>query len=416
MLNRVQYSRRIALGAALIMASATTVVAQNGMAETKWEPWIGCWRVTRDGQLGLASVGPLVCVTPAGVSSAVQIATIDSGKVVARDTINADGTDRQIAKGGCTGSQRAHFSSDAKRVYLHSELACGTGLKRSGTGMLSISPDGEWLDIESMQVAASSTVSATRFHTAKAVASEVPADIAAATTGRELAISAARAAAGEPLSSASIIDAVKQVDTAVVQTWIVQRERRFNFDAKALTALADAGVPGSVTDVLIGVSYPEHFALQERPASVLGGGPLTPLDSARLASQYLSNRCYSGFDPYWNSSSWFDPCASRFGLSYLYSPYRYGSYGYNTYGYGFTPGYVGYVPVVVVKGDNPHGRVVNGHGYTRSGDGFATSGSSSHGSSGSSASASGGSAASSSGSSSSGSSSSGGGRTAHGRP
>lgn len=415
MFNRVQYSRRIALGAALIITSATTVVAQTGVADTKWEPWIGCWRVTRGGQLNLAPTGPLVCVTPTGISSAVQIATIDSGKVVARDTVNADGADRQIAKGGCTGSQRAHFSSDAKRVYLRSELACGTGLKRSGTGMLSISPEGDWLDVESMHVAASSTVSATRFHAAKVAASEVPADIATATTGRELAISAARAAAGEPLSSASVVDAVKQVDTAVVQTWIVQRGRKFNFDAQTLVALADAGVPGSVTDVLIGVSYPEHFALQEQSASAMAGGPLTPLDSARLASQYLSSRCY-GFDPYWSSSSLFDPCASRFGLSYLFSPYRYGSYGYNPYGYGYTPGYVGYVPVVVVKGDNPHGRVVNGHGYTRSGDGFATSGSASPGTSGSSASAGGGSAASSSGSSSSGSASSGGGRTAHGRP
>jgi hypothetical protein len=364
-----------------------------------------------------------VCVSPTAVTSAVQIVTIDSGRVVARDTVNADGAERRVAKGGCTGWERAQFSSDANRVYLRSELACGAGLKRSGSGMLSMSPDGDWLDVQGMTVGGASTVRATRFREAKIAALDVPADIALPNAGRELATSAARTLAGAPLSGEAIIEAVNRVDTAVVQTWIVQRGRKFRLDGAGLMALADAGVPGSVTDVLIGVSYLEHFALQERPGSVMAG-PLTPLDSARLASQYLSSRCDNRFDSYWSSSFLLDPCSSRFGVSYLYNPYRYGSYGYNSYGYGYNTGYAGYVPVVIVKGsDTPHGRVVNGRGYTRNSDGSASSGSlfgsSAWGSASGSRSAGSGSTGSSgspsSGASSSSSSSSAG-RTAHERP
>jgi hypothetical protein len=414
MFTRSHFSRHIALGAGFVMACAATGVAQTVTPDTRWQPWIGCWQAS---QIGLGRTAPFVCVTPTPVASAVQIATIDSGKIVARDTVYADDSQRALAKGGCSGWQRANFSADAKRVYLRSELTCGTGLKRSGTGLLSISPDGEWLDDQSMTVAGASTVRATRFHAAKVTSAEVPAEIAAATAGREMLIEASRASAGAPISSGEIIEAVKQLDTAVVQTWIVQRGRKFTFDAKALMALADAGVPGSVTDVLIGVSYPEHFALQDRPATALSGGAMTPLDSARLASQYLSSRCLGSVDPYWGSSL-YDPCASRYGLSSFYNPYRYGSYGYNPYGYGYGYGtsYVGYGPVVVVKGDTPpHGRVVNGHGYTRSGDASTTASRGSYGSGSSSSSGSGSAGSASSGSSSSGSSS-GEARTAHGRP
>lgn len=417
MLTLIQYSRRIALGAALVMIPIATSAAQTAAADARWQPWIGCWRADP-----IATVAPTVCVTPTAVTSAVQIATIDSGRVITRDTVNADGASRQVAKGGCTGTERARFSADANRVYLRSELTCGGGIKRVGTGMLSIAPDGDWIDVQGTSAGGNSAVRATRFHEAKMPASELPAEVAVVAGPRDLSAGAARTAAGAPLSSPVIVEAVKELDTAVVQTWIVQRGTRFKFDAKELVALADAGVPGSVTDVLIGVSYPDHFALQDRAPRMVGGNELTSLDSARLASEYLNSRCYGygAYDALWGSASRFDPCGYRYG-SYGYNYYRYGSYGYSPYGYGYGygSGYVSYAPVVVVKGeDKPHGHVVNGHGYTRdSGTGssgsYAGSASSSH-SSGSGGSGGGG--GSSSGGSSSSSSSSGGGRTAHAKP
>ena len=158
-----------------------------------------------------------------------------------------------------------------------------------------------------------------------------------------------------------------------------------------------------------------------------GYGDLSSLDSARVASRYINDRCF-GLDPL---VTLYSPCG-RYGNA-LYGGY--GFYGYNTYGSGYYyPGYNygsygGYyrgfygAPVVVVKGDQQqvsHGRLVKGEGYTP-GPGSSSSGSTaSHPSGSSSSSGSSGSSGStgstSGGSSSSGSTSSGGGRTAIPRP
>lgn len=420
MFTRIHAAPRVALGAVLFVLGASTARAQAATTDPRWEPWIGCWQPEAPLQADIAAKLPFVCVTPTNVRSAVQIATVENGKVVSRDTVNANGQQHRVDKQGCSGWDRADWSADARRVYLHSELTCTAGLKRTGTGLLAISPEGEWLDVQSVTTSGNTGVRAVRYHEATTTVG-LPAEMASLNTGRQLATNAARASAGAPLNGAAVVEAVKLVDTSVVQTWIVQRGRKFTLDAKALVALADAGVPGSVTDVLIGVSYPERFALQQPPARLAAGSELTPLDSARLVSEYISSRCFNVLDPYWSSSSYgIDPCYSRYGYyGYGYNPYRYSPFGYGGYGYGYGSGYYygGYVtsaPIVVVKGDETHGQVVKGRGYTRTGDGSASGGSSTSrsGGSGSSSGSSGGSSSGSSGSSSSGSS----GRTAHPRP
>jgi hypothetical protein len=253
-------------------------------------------------------------------------------------------------------------------------------------------------------------------------------------------------AAAATLNVADIADAVQHTDPAVTQAWLVERGAQFNLDAKKLVQLADAGIPGSVTDVMVGLSYPEHFALQAGPGQMLAGGTLSARDSARIASQYVNDRCFDGIDPLWDAPGSFDPCYGThwglrsygygygygFGYGSGYSPYGlYDNGYYSPYGYynGFGGGYYS-VPVVVVKGDQApqaHGRVVNGRGYSQgsnsSGTGAVPNNSSAPSSRGSSSgSGSSGSGSSSSGSSSSGSSSSGssssgsGGRTAVPRP
>jgi hypothetical protein len=419
MITRIHIASRLTLAAAVLLTLATTARAQTATPDPRWEPWIGCWQPEAPPEIDVATKLPFVCVTPTNVSSAVQIATVENGAVVSRDTLNANGQQHPVSKQGCSGWDRAEWSADSRRVYLRSELACTAGLKRSGTGLLAISPEGEWLDVQSVTTSGNTGVRATRYHEATTTAS-LPAEFAKLNAGRQLATNAARASAGAPLNGAAVVEAVKLVDTSVVQTWIVQRGRKFTIDAKALVALADAGVPGSVTDVLIGVSYPERFALRQAPALLAGGRELSPLDSARLVSEYVSNRCFSNFDPFWMRSYGIDPCASRYGYyGYGYNPYRYDPFGYGGYGYGSSYYYGGFItsaPIVVVKGEETHGQVVKGRGYTRTSSGSSSSGSSTSrsGGSGSSSSGSSGSSSGSSGSSSSGSSSSG--RTAHPRP
>jgi hypothetical protein len=416
MTTRIHAASGLALGAAILLCIGTTTRAQSAKSDPRWEPWIGCWQPEAPPQADVATKLPFVCVSPTNVSSAVQIATVENGSIVTRDTVDASGQQRTVNKQGCTGWDRAQWSADSRRVYLHSELTCTAGLKRTGTGLLAISPEGEWLDVQSVTTSGNTGVRATRYHEV-ATAAGLPAEMANLTSGKQLATNAARASAGAPLNGAAIVEAVKLVDTSVVQTWIVQRGRKFTLDAKALVALDEAGVPGSVTDVIIGVSYPEHFALRQ-PSGLVAGSELSPLDSARVASEYVSNRCFNNLDPYWTRSYGIDPCASRYGsYGYYYSPYRYSPFGYGSYGYGSGYYYGGFVtaPIVVVKGEDTHGQVVKGRGYTRTGDGSASGGSTSRSGGSSSGSSSGSSGGSSGGGSSSGGSSSSG-RTAHPRP
>ncbi len=421
---RMNFTRRTALlSSALLLTAASMAGAQTSAVAPSWDAWIGCWKPAFAATP--ASASPTVCVSRTAVSSAVEVATIQNGTVLTRDTIDASGQQRAVSSQGCTGWELARWSADVHRVYLQSEVTCADKIKRIGTGILAISPSGDWLDIHGVTAGGNSGVRVTHYTDAPvSLIDSLPA-IAGGRATRQIATSGARTAAGSALAISAIAEAVKAVDTAVVQAWIVERGARYTLDAKQLIALADAGVPGSVTDVMIGVSYPNHFALDQRVSSALSGeSDLSPFDSARIVSRYITERCFGLSDPLWYTPGLYDPCRSRYGTAGygygLYGRVYPGYYGYSNYGYS-NIGYSGYygAPVVIVRGTETqqHGKVIKGVGYTSGSSSGTTSGaSSSRSSSGSSSESSGSSG--SSGSSSSGASSSGssGGRTAHPRP
>lgn len=423
MIIRMNFTRRAAfLSSALLLAAASMTGAQTSAVTPSWDAWIGCWKPATAAGTPLAATST-VCVSRTAVSSAVEVATIQNGTVLTRDTIDASGQQRAVSSQGCTGWELARWSADVRRIYLQSEVTCADKIKRIGTGILAISPSGDWLDIHGVTAGGNSGVRVTHYTDAPLSLIDSLPTIAGGRATRQIATSGARTAAGSALAISAIAEAVKAVDTAVVQAWIVERGARYTLDAKQLIALADAGVPGSVTDVMIGVSYPKHFALDQRVSSALSGETeLSPFDSARIASRYVTERCFGLSDPLWYTPGLFDPCRSRYGTAGygygLYGPRYLGYYGYSNYGYS-NFGYSGYygAPVVIVRGTETqqHGKVVKGVGYTSGSSSGTTSGASSSrsGSSGSSSGSSGSSGASSSGSSSSGSS---GGRTAHPRP
>lgn len=420
------------VGLGVCVASTPTLGAQLTSANSKWQAWIGCWQENDPTQPSYPTSSPVVCVVPATTASAVDVVTVDSGKVVSRYTVDASGQHRPVNRDGCTGWESARWSGDNLRVFLSSELMCGA-LKRTSAGVMSISQAGEWINVDAVKAGGNEAVRAVRYRDISAPA-QLPEEISiAATFGRRLDRRTAMLAAGARLTPAMIIETMQATDTAAVQAWLVERHEMYDLTDKTLVAMADAGVPGSVTDVMVAASYPDefHFTRGAMP-SVVGG--LSQRDSARIASDYLSGRCdpLSFYSPYgWGVN----PCGSYYnGYRYGYGPgslygngYGYG-YGYSPYGYGYgyTPGYYsGYYtgPVVIVTndgGNSSHGRAVKGQGYTRSSDGSSGSssgsGASTSASSGSSSgSSSSGSAAGSSSAGSAGSSSSSG-RTAIPRP
>ena len=361
--------------------AATPLVAQTSAPDARWEPWYGCWRPAGP---SLGQAASVVCVAPVASVNGVEITTLRGDTVVSHDSVVADGVHHSLAKQGCTGWQRAQWSDDARRVYLHSDLNCGKDLGRTTDGMLAFSPTGDWLDLQALQAFGSSAVRVVRYQDA-GPSVHPPADVAAAIEGRTLQLGTLRQSLGAMVTNKEVIDVAHHVDSTVAAAWISERGQPFALDAKSLVSLADAGVPGGVTDVMLALSYPQELAIQAE-------GPVvaTAADSSRLAAAYMRSRYADsmGFWPYgWGPTYGFGYGYGYYGAygycpaySSLYSPYSYsysgcGSYfgGYpgGLYGRGYPIGVYGGYGYGVLLGPavvTPHGVAVKGHGYTKPGE------------------------------------------------
>ncbi|MEP6731084.1 MAG: hypothetical protein ABJE10_10625 [bacterium] len=395
--------RAAVLGLAASALFAATSSAQS-MTGPRWQAWIGCWTATLPGggQYGSSSFsGPVVCVTPTSDANVVEVSAISDGKVVSRDRLDASGRETPIDAKNCTGAQKAQFSSDERRVYLHAATTC-EGMKSATSAILAMTPQGDWIDVRNVVAGGGDNVRVARYHDA-GVPSSVPADIAAALGGRNLASQSARIAAGAPIGTNAVVEASRNADSAVVSAWVLERGQRFSLSANDIVALADAGLPTAVTDAMVAVSNPDAFAVARAD------------NKAVSDDEYPGNRRrYVNMDPY------YDPYG--YGYGYGYSPYGYTGYG-NYYGGGYYGGYYSNPIVIVTPGTtSSRGQMVKGHGYTQGQPSSTTDRSSGQRSP---SSASSGSSSSSGGSSSSGSSGSSGSsqpapqaetRTAHPKP
>lgn len=356
--------------AGLLVAFAATVhplSAQSSAMDPRWQGWLGCWRpaaaplADETDSLGTPPVdmyAPLLCVVPSGESS-IDMVTVAEGKIVARETIDASGAERSRVRDGCTGMESARWSNDARRVYLTSEYACPGALTRHSNGVLAISTEGELLDVQGVATGAGKQVRVARYRDA-GVPQSLPATIADAITGRAMAVGASRTAAAAPITETEIVDAVRNLEPQVVQAWLIESGQQFSVDAKSIVRLARSGVPGSVTDALVALSYPRVFTVNRatfasnlRP---MPGGPQVAGVPRTIYSDVYPPNVGGYYNGYYNP------------YHYGYSPFAYSPFGYSGYsGYGSYP--YGGGPVIVIRDSGPatqHGRVVNGRGYTRS--------------------------------------------------
>jgi len=431
-MREMREMRRVRLG--VLAVAAMIGVAQSASAAPVhesvapgWQAFFGCWEplmappgTLPPGVLPDTARAHLVCVVPVEGSSAVDMVTVVNGQVVERERVDATGTASPTRKDDCAGTRSATWSTVGQRLYVRSELVCDGGLRRTATGVISMTSINEWMDVQSVAVGEQKAVRVLRYREAGPSAT-VPAEITAALGSRPFSVSTARLAATAPVTTADIVDVSRNLDEAGAEVWLLEQRLAFTADSKRLVELTKAGVPDGVIDLVVALSYPERFAvdlnrreIETRPGEPnLGGSSMRPGYGAYGG----------GWDPMW------DPYyGSRYGRRY-YSPYGYSQYGYG-YGYGGGYGwYPGQRPVVIVVTPpvteaQREGRAVKGRGYTRTrpdDDGSATpdrrsgSGSSSGGSASSGGSSGGGSSA---GGSSSGGSSSGGstGRTAKPKP
>jgi len=333
----------VLLAGAFFFAGAVPVGAREGPAtDSRWLPWLGCWQPV--GEVG----DHLLCVRPLADDAGVEMVTYSEGRIVSQELLRADGEQRAQSREGCNGWESASFSEDTRRVYLRSEFACEGEVRRTSSGLISMTSPRTWMDVQVVGVAGRNGVRVVRYELAS------PERLAAAgiepiAEDRAMAVNAARTAASGSIGIDDIIDAATHSTPEAVEVWVVERGDRITLDADKLVRMADAGVPESVIDLVVAVSYPNRFAIDRES-----------LQSERLAPE----RTGEGEDVY-AYPGYIDP--------FYWDPFRYGGYGwYSPWGYrGGSRGWY-YPPIVVVPAPDdgeaePPGRVVKGRGYTRGG-------------------------------------------------
>jgi hypothetical protein len=324
-----------ASGVALLLL-AVPAYAQTP-ADPRWSRWTGCWElVTENSREGAPSPSttrraprsqprdparPQICVEPSNGGATFTTKVGTQTPIV--QTVVADGTDRPITEDGCTGTQRTEWSADGLRLYARAEMTCkdDQGTRRV-SGLAMLGPDGRWTDVQSVDVAGRESY---RVRNYRRIDETRPASGISATA----------------LTLDDVKEASAKVSPRALEAALVETRASFNLSSKRLLDLQAAGVPASVVDLMVALSYPDD------PFTTLGWGfgPGWPYD--------FYSPLYGAFSPYY------------------YSPFAYRYYGgYNPFYYGGGGWYVvdpGGGGGGVVAPDRPsgQGRVVDGQGYTR---------------------------------------------------
>ncbi len=351
-------TKGIGVAAGLLLAAIPGFVqAQAGQTRAGWQPYLGCWEPNVPTQAEWPAADDadadrgILCFVPSGAD--VEMLTIVDGEITHRESYYADGQPHPVEQEDCRGTESARFSDDGRRLYTTSNLTCDNGTVRNSTGIISMPGPGEWLDVRALRANGGTTAWSQWYnHADDSVLEDL--GLPRRTEPLPFLLQGAEFFAAARVTIDDVIDASRKVDGKAVAGWLAQIRQEFDgLDSEQLIRLDDAGVPAEVIDIVVAISYPQHFALG-------GGGPLA--DEA-YGSDQRTRRVYM---------------TSPFG--YYYSPLMYGYGRYGRYGYGY-PGYYGYGyssywggwgggyyrPVVVDVNRAPSrsggGRVIAGRGY-----------------------------------------------------
>lgn len=387
-------SRIVAVAAFALALPQFSAGAQG--TDSRWTPYLGCWAPIEAGVISITGAGStdnLVCVVPS-TSTSVDVTSIVRGRVVARTNVDASGARNVKNVDDCAGWESAKWSADGHRVMLRSEFRCANNTVRKESGVFSMTPEGQWLDVQGVDVVGTTNTRAVRFReigvepaALRSVASAAVGDSLriAATGVSSFATQTLRAATAGMVTTDDVLDLSRNVDVQVAEAWLNETGQTFSLDARALVRLADAGLPPRMIDLLVALSYPKTFAVRPSTTSHTGGTPIGLTGTRIGSSVYGGYGSRSSFcDPFFGAYSSFGYLSSSmYGDCYgsRYSPYN--QYGYGSrYGNGY---YYGNQPIVIVNRsnipvpENSNARAVNGRGYTR--DRSADAGSSYGGSS-----------------------------------
>lgn len=348
-----------ALAAALLL-SGDAQAQESG----SWMAWSGCWQPREAASAGESSI---VCMTPGTGAAEAVVLRLEDGRVVGRESIIADGVERAVDRGGCTGTEQASWSGDGRRIFLSSKLDCA-GTPRVTTGVMAMLNESEWIEVTALETQGGAVTTSIRY-VPPVVPAAADAGIESFLADNALAIEMSRRAAAALFTLSDAVEASKRIHPEALRTLIAERGTGYDLDAETLIRLADAGLPGEVTDLMIALSYPERFQVaragtpepltRDWPATERSWGddPYGPYRTGRRSYASCDSRFMYGYDSRYDSR--YDP---RYGS-------RYNDCGrLDRYGYYGRPG-----NVVITEKKKPDvgGKIVKGSGYRPSGRGEA---------------------------------------------
>lgn len=348
---------------ALLLAGSFAPHAQaQTVGDPRWQSWLGCWTAVQNDTMMPATA---VCVIPAAGTSAVDIVQIADLQVIARTHVDADGTPHPSVRDGCAGWDRAEWSPDGWRLFLHAEHECSGEVHRVTTAIMVMQGGGSWLTVLGANAAGRRSVQLRHYRMAPDDIA-IPEEVVTALNDSLAAWRVARVADVSPVDPDEIIAASRQVDLLVLEAWLAETAGTVRYNGRQLVQLADSGVQASTIDLLVALANPGVFSVAARPPSRQWTGVTGSYGAAFLPFGYafgagplvdagLARRCQAFYD------------------MWLMTPadYRYNSEYCGTYGYGRGYGWYDNQPAVqVVAGGAapPSGRAVNGRGYTKGSD------------------------------------------------
>jgi len=316
------------------------------IADSRWLPWIGTWQLVSD-TVPVANEDLkkkfLLEIRPKEDGKAVMMTAFEDKKVLFEDTITADGASRSLKEDDCTGWYRYSWSDTGERRLFESEMNCGNEASRRISGLSIMNQKEEWLDIQLMQSQDDRIITIRRYK------------ILDKTTGTHDTgiqdIYGYHAVAGNNFSIKEIIELSHKVPSEVLEAALMEYRAPFKINAKTLTRLADSDIPDSLIDLMVALSFPEEFIIEQDTIS-----PVMRADSGRLErNAYYSVPMpvyYSIVDPY---------------FPWYWSPNTYSLYW--NYGWSVWPGYYYVNPGFGGSPGSPDrtnsGILVNGQGYTK---------------------------------------------------
>ena len=359
---------RLVVLAGFVTAIAGVAAAQTPAAPERWASWMGCWQVSDESVQDAAALlaqltgtaapastrpGALVCVTPA--ERGATMTTIVNNEPVNVETVVADGSQRPLADANCNGWQRNDWSAHGPRVYGKAHITCGDRPARTVSGFSAIVAGTRWIDIQMVESEGRKSL---RVRSYRRAANQEHARAPLPSAMREFATMPL----GARLSLAEIKEAATHLPEEMMHAAVLELgQGGYELNAKRLLDLDSAGVPDSVIDLMVAMSFPKKFVVERAVATGGGSGIFGDDFSASWTPFAMWPYHYS----WWGYDS---PFQYPYYYSARYSPFGFGYWGYYDPYYYRGPGVIiiepgtGTIDRVEPSGD---GRVVDGRGYTR---------------------------------------------------